>query len=288
MTTVSTTEEYITAPKGKIFVRRFLPIGQPVAHLLITHGYGEHSGRYVFMGQFFAENGFLVTSYDLPGHGLTYGRRAHIGTYQEYLDALNLALKYSEEQLDELKSCPLFVFGHSMGGLITARYLEGQVPPNLQAAALTSPYLGCNIPIPKLVLIMAQISGVICPIFAIKSTFSGKDVTQNPEIIQEYDNDPLMVRRTTTGWFRASNKCQDYVLAHADAISVPLFCWAGDTDKLAKPEVTASFMAQVKTKKVFRLVENSYHEVLNEAPYRQAGLEAILAWFKEAISSKEN
>ena len=283
MPNISSQEKYIESAKGKIFLRQYLPEESPIAHLLITHGYGEHSGRYAFMGHFFAENGFAVTTYDLPGHGLTYGRRAHIGNYSEYLDTLNLALKQAEKDNPALKGLPLFVFGHSMGGLITARYLEGTLPTNLKAAALTSPYLGCNIPIPKIVFALARIAGVICPIFAIKSTFTGKDVTQNPEIIKEYDTDPLMVRRTTTGWFRASEKCQKYVLNHAGDVSVPLFCWAGDTDKLAIPAVTAAFMDKVPTKKAFRLVENCYHEVLNEAPYRAEGLKAILAWFKEAL-----
>ena len=283
MSDISCQEEYIETKKGKVFWREYLPAEPPRAHLLITHGYGEHSGRYAFMGRFFAQNGFLVTTYDLPGHGLTYGRRAHIGDYSEYLAVLNLALKKAEEANPALKDLPLFVFGHSMGGLITARYLESPSPKNLKAAALTSPYLGCNIPLPKIIFTLARIAGVICPIFAIKSTFTGKDVTQNPEIIKEYDEDPLMVRRTTTGWFRASEKCQKYVLSHAGDVSVPLFCWAGDPDKLAIPAVTAAFMDKVPTKKTFRLVENCYHEVLNEAPYREEGLKAILAWFKEAL-----
>ena len=283
MSDISTKEEYIEAPKGRIFIRKYQPAEPPIAHLLITHGYGEHSGRYAFMGQFFAKNGFSVTTYDLPGHGLTYGRRAHITDYNEYLNTLNIALSKAEEANPALKDLPLFVFGHSMGGLITARYLEGKLPANLKAAALTSPYLGCNIPIPGIVLALARMAGVICPIMAIKSTFSGKDVTQNPDIIKEYDTDPLMVRRTTTGWFRASEKCQKYVLSHINDVSVPLFCWAGDTDKLAIPAVTAAFMEKVPTKKTFRLVENCYHEVLNEAPYRDEGLKAILAWFKEAL-----
>lgn len=274
-------EKFIAIAPGKdIFTVVYTPDTTPKANLLVTHGYDEHCGRYTFLAEFFAQKGYQVLLYDLPGHGRSYGARCHIGHYDTYLQTMDFVLHYFEENFGKYF---LFLFGHSMGGLITSLYLEKPAPENLKAAALSGPYLDCSIPMPTPVKAFADFMGRILPRAGIKSTFTGKDVTQNPEIITAYDNDTLRSRRTTFGWFHASNRAQAQVQSDFNKISTPLLCWAGDEDKLAATDTTEKLMAQLKGDKEFRRCQKCYHEVLNEKEYRQSGLEAILAWYEKYL-----
>lgn len=282
MNNISTIERYLSTKKGQVYIKSYMPKDNTIAQLFVIHGYGEHCNRYGFLAEFFAQNGFQVTIFDLPGHGHTYGRRCHINNFKHYLDVSRAVL--DDVLKSDSQNLPLFIFAHSMGGLIAALLLEDEMPANLKATALTSPYLGCAIPLPKIIMKLAMIGGIICPIGFIKSPFSGKDVTQNPEIIKEYDSDKLMGRHTTFGWHRSSTLAQLEAIANVDKIKTPLFCWAADKDKLADYKVTQEFFGKLKCEHQFKLLENCYHEVLNEEPYRQCGLEAILEWFKKYLA----
>lgn len=55
---------------GRVYVREWLaPV--PQAHILFIHGLGDHCSRYDPLFNKFAESGFSVSSFDLPGHGDT-------------------------------------------------------------------------------------------------------------------------------------------------------------------------------------------------------------------------
>jgi alpha-beta hydrolase superfamily lysophospholipase len=64
--------------------------------------------------------GFAVTVYDLPGHGLSTGERFSINDFSEYVDVLNDFIKLCQHELPE----PFHLIGHSTGSAIAYEYMN--------------------------------------------------------------------------------------------------------------------------------------------------------------------
>lgn len=112
------------------------PAAGSKATVLLTHGYAEHAGRYVghYSGLVPAltARGFEVRAFDMAGHGRSAGARGvtDIGRMAAALNAARASLAGK----------PLFLFGHSLGGLVTALSVA-QVPDGLAGVVLSGPYL---------------------------------------------------------------------------------------------------------------------------------------------------
>ncbi|MFZ4712181.1 MAG: alpha/beta fold hydrolase [Bacteriovoracaceae bacterium] len=93
--------------------------GSPV-WIVATHGLGEHLGRHSYLPKLFGDY-FNIFQYDLRGHGLTDGKKAYIQDFREFVWDLEGVVDYLTEHYGMKR---LILFGHSMGGLITAYYVQ--------------------------------------------------------------------------------------------------------------------------------------------------------------------
>src|SRR5580765_2645591 len=62
-----------------LFVYRWLPNGPAKAVLQITHGWGEHAGRYARVAETLCRDGYAVCANDHRGHGRTARTPAELG-----------------------------------------------------------------------------------------------------------------------------------------------------------------------------------------------------------------
>eukprot|EP00211_Chloroparvula_japonica_P007767 CAMPEP_0119155608 /NCGR_PEP_ID=MMETSP1310-20130426/51832_1 /TAXON_ID=464262 /ORGANISM="Genus nov. species nov., Strain RCC2339" /LENGTH=337 /DNA_ID=CAMNT_0007148207 /DNA_START=116 /DNA_END=1129 /DNA_ORIENTATION=+ len=85
--------------------------------MFICHGYGEHINRYTEMGERFAKEGFAVYGMDHQGYGYSQGVRAYVQKFDDYIDDFNSFV--DSVLLRHPENTPRFVFGHSMGALIS-------------------------------------------------------------------------------------------------------------------------------------------------------------------------
>ena len=86
------------------------------ARILLVHGLGEHSGRYEHVARALVERGFAVHALDHYGHGKSDGHRGHVERFSVYCDGVGALL---ERTRAGDTGSPLFLLGHSMGGLIS-------------------------------------------------------------------------------------------------------------------------------------------------------------------------
>ena len=84
------------------------------ACVLLAHGLAEHTGRYAHVTARFNERGVAVVAPDHVGHGASPGIRVFLRTFSEYLEPMLALRGLIEEWYPDL---PVFLFGHSMGGL---------------------------------------------------------------------------------------------------------------------------------------------------------------------------
>lgn len=99
----------------------------PRAALLIVHGMTEHSGRYHHFAKILKLNGFSVYAYDQRNHGLSVPAGQNLGawpkkdSWKHVKQDLTCVYNVIESQNPGL---PIFVFGHSMGSIVTMGTLQ--------------------------------------------------------------------------------------------------------------------------------------------------------------------
>ncbi|HEY0782995.1 MAG TPA: alpha/beta fold hydrolase, partial [Thermoanaerobaculia bacterium] len=93
-------------------------LAAPRARIAIVHGYAEHSGRYEELLAELAARGYEGHAFDLRGHGASQGARGHVDDFADYRSDLDRFL----ERLPDEPERPLFLLGHSLGGLIALDY----------------------------------------------------------------------------------------------------------------------------------------------------------------------
>lgn len=265
----------------RLFFRWSLPAQAACGVVLLTHGYGEHSGRYSDVIAGWTARGLGVAAYDLRGHGHSAGPRGHISSFQDYLDDATDVLDELSRRDDWPKSASLVLFGHSLGGLISTEFaLAAQ--SRFCGLAMTSPFFGLKLEVPVVKKVLGRAMSRVLPRFAQPAGLKGSDLTHDAEIAARYDTDPLGVRHVTARWFAETERAQSDVLARAPELGLPLLCLAAGDDRVASSAVTERVIGLAGSRdKEFRLLPGLYHEVLNEPSRAQhiAELgERMLGW----------
>jgi alpha-beta hydrolase superfamily lysophospholipase len=113
----------LTAPDGtEVFVNRWLPDGEVKAVVQISHGVGEHSGRYARLAQRLTDHGYAVYASDHRGHGKTSGTRASFGERDGWQAVIDDLHSVTARARHEQHGVPVFLLGHSMGSFLARGY----------------------------------------------------------------------------------------------------------------------------------------------------------------------
>src|SRR3954465_72766 len=129
----------IAGTRGRIVVHRW-DTGDARYVVLLSHGYGEHARRYDHVAARLNDDGAAVYAPDHFGHGRSDGERALAEDLEGAVSDLHLV---AEHAAAELPGLPAALIGHSMGGLIAARYAQ-RYGDELAALVLSGPAVGGN------------------------------------------------------------------------------------------------------------------------------------------------
>lgn len=259
--------------EGGIHYRRW-PIDAPKAVVLIVHGLGEHCERYDAVASTMNQAGYAVESIDLPGHGNSQGTRGFIESFAHFEDAvLSLYQKIGEWHPDK----PVFLLGHSMGGLIASHLLlkhqdkfKGAL---LSGAAIESPQQppAIQVAIVRLISKLFPKAGVM--------TLDASGISRDPAVVENYMNDPLVNKgklsaRLLVEMFNSMDECK----AGASSISLPVFIMHGSKDDMTSPNGSQLLFDSVSSgDKTIKIYEGLMHEILNEPEGPQITQE-IIEW----------
>ncbi|CCG99077.1 Lysophospholipase [Fibrella aestuarina BUZ 2] len=254
------------------------PLEGAKAVIGLIHGFGEHSGRYRHVAEFLNKQGFAVTSYDLPGHGKTPGKRGHVANYEVLLDSVDAFMGFTKERHPAL---PVFLFGHSMGGNILANFLIRRQPvirgAIVQAAWLRMPYEP-----PKMEIWLAKTMRYIYPSIQVPSKLDPTSVSRDPVVIAAYKADTLVHDKITPGWFFGAFEAQEYAISHADQINVPTLVMHGTDDRLAAHSGSVDFAIKGARNVTMKSWSGLYHELHNE-PEQQDVLQLMTDWINDQL-----
>jgi alpha-beta hydrolase superfamily lysophospholipase len=253
------------ATHGPSLYFRFASPAKPVVAVGLLHGYAEHGARYAHVVDAWAERGIATASIDLRGHGRSEGRRGHCDRFDEFLDD---AAELERLVRDRARDLPAVLFGHSFGGLIAASVAIARPSP-WRGVALSGPFFDTAQPVPLPKRIAGKIAGRLAPTLGVPTGLSGKDVTRDPARARAYDEDPLVFKNATAGWFREVQAAQTRAIARAPSLTLPLLLVQGMADRVVSPSRARTFFdAAGSTDKTWDGREGLFHEVLNEVEWR--------------------
>lgn len=101
----------------------------------IFHGYFDHVGLFRNIIEYCLQRKLNVVAYDLPGHGLSTGERATIGSFIEYATALKDCLKLFIDVAPQ----PWHAIAQSTGAAVVMDYLLLQEAPTFEKVVLLGP-----------------------------------------------------------------------------------------------------------------------------------------------------
>lgn len=265
------------------------PLAGPAARgsVLVVHGLGEHIGRHAGLAARLNAFGWQVAGYDLRGHGRSQGPRGGLPEGDALLHDVAL-------MIDAVRSAwpgPLVLLGHSMGGLIAARFVAGGLdaarPPwqrEVDGLVLSSPALdpGMNA-VQKLLLATL---GRVAPHLALGNELKPDWISRDPAVVAAYVADPLVHDRVTPRLVRFIVDGGQQVREAAPRWRVPtLLLWAG-ADRCVAPAGSAAFAAAAPPGVVrAQAFAGLAHEIFNE-PEKDEVFAALGAWFAERGQSR--
>lgn len=236
----------------------------------IIHGIGEYAGRYDRLAKILNPAGIAVLSMDLPGHGLSVGKRGHAAPRSLVLDDVTVMIRYAEEKWPGI---PITLYGHSMGGNICLDYrARGELNDIPSRYIVSAPWIKLVRNVSGTMYRVLRFFARRFPEFQINDGCSYMDLG-NIDIIKSYAADPLVHKYITlecaVECFDIGNSimmCRNVTNRRADGI--PLLLMHGSDDRICSVEGSRSLAAMLEGKDRFTYIEwpGYYHEIHNGGP----------------------
>lgn len=244
----------------QLYYQCWRPDGKPRAVLAIVHGFGEHSGRYMNVVHHLVPKGYAVYAFDHRGHGRSPGPRGHINSWEEFREDMRAFLQMVAAQEP---GRPLFLMGHSMGGLIVLEYAL-HYPEGLKGVIASGPVLA-QVGVSPLLLLLARLFSRIWPRLAMNTGLDATAISRDPEVVAAYQADPLVHSIASARLGTEMARATAWTHEHAAEWKLPLLILHGGADRLAPPEGSRRFFENVPIADKERYeYEGGYHEPHND------------------------
>jgi len=260
--------------------RRWWRPSAPRAALLLVHGYGEHCSRYDHVGHWFAARGYSVHAYDQRGHGKSEGRICHVDRFDEFLDDL-------ARMLDAVREAepgrPVFLVGHSMGGLITCAFLCER-RPDVAGAIVSGPALAVPDAFSRWRVFLARLLRRVAPRLSLSSGLDSKGISRDPQVVRLYENDPLVHGTMTTSFAMELLDAMRRTGGRGADVRVPMLMLHGAADPLCHVDGSREFAkALTSSGSDLRIYPELLHEIFNE-PEQESVFADAQAWLEERLA----
>ena len=265
-----------------IYYQYWLPEDEPEAILLVVHGLAEHSGRYMNVVNFLVPSGYAVYGIDHMGHGKSDGKKGYVQRFEDYTTTLK---KYFDMVREWQPEKPIFLVGHSMGGLISAAYLL-KYQDELTGAVLSGPGIKVPDTISQATIFAGNILSFIMPKAGLVQ-LDAEGVSRDPAVVDAYASDPLVYTGKITARLGAELlKAMKRVTEQAPKIRLPIMIVQGSDDKLVDPSGAQLLYDLVSSKdKTIKIYNGFYHEVFNE-PEHELVLNDVKIWIETQLCLK--
>ncbi len=260
-----------------LFIRENIP-PEYKGIICIVHGFGEHSGRYAHVADFFNKNNYAVVAIDNRGHGKSEGKRGHTPNFDTYLEDIDVFLMDTKQRLNDV---PMFLYGHSMGGNLTLNYVIRRQPTFLKGLVVTGPWIELAFEPKPIMIMLGKVMRSIIPTFTQESGLIAEYITRDKAVVEAYKKDPLVHTKITASAGMSLTESAAYLNNFSGDMPVWTFILHGTEDKLIAQSASEAFAKRVKNVNYKKYV-GLYHEIHNE-PEKMDVLNDILMWLNSKI-----
>ena len=268
--------EFTTPGLGEqqLFAQCWLPERDARAVVVISHGLGEHSGRYAGLAQRLVDQRYAVYALDHRGHGRSPGRRANIERFSSLVTDLGT---FAGRAARQHPGSPSVLLGHRMGGAV-AMATALKIQDTLRGLVLSGPALATGEIVSGFKSRLVRVLSSLAPNSgALK--LPPEAVSRDPEVVRAYEQDPLVHHsavpaRTVAELLEAMAGFPQAVLK----LRLPLLVQHGIADSLVPIEPCRPIFQSIPSPdKTLKFYEGLYHEVYNE-PERDRVISDLEGW----------
>jgi alpha-beta hydrolase superfamily lysophospholipase len=268
------------------------------AWLIVSHGLGEHLGRHEYILDLFKSD-FNLFFYDLRGHGRSEGSRGDIKEFSNYTDDLREVLYFLKS---EYNMGQYILFGHSMGALITASYVQNyankyekkDLEQGLQypmAVFLSAPPVSVLGSVGKVVeLLPFWLTGGLAGLpysLRLGGTVDTGGLSHSPKVKEEFEKDKLNLKKLHTRLLLSLVHATKETFARPIRPKCPTFVAAGSGDKVICFPALKSYFSTVEKSILLKVVEGGRHELHNEIEkYKKPYLKFLEKSLEEVLYEK--
>jgi len=239
------------------------------ATLFLLHGYFDHTGIFKDTIHFFVKKGYAVAVYDMPGHGLSSGKRASIRDFRTYSSILNDFVTLCQSNIPS----PAHIIAHSTGC----------------SAVIDLILTTKNVPFDKVILVaplvrsygwyFCKASIFICNPFLKNVTRKFCTNSSNSSFCEFVKNkDPLQYKKVPLQWpkalFEWNELIQDYKVSSKKILIIQ-----GKLDKTVAWKYNLKFLKQKFPNLKIKMIKNGRHHLLNEDSVLQKRIFNLISEF---------
>ena len=277
---MTTASEQISDTIERGLYYRHWPAAKSKGVVMLIHGLGEHCHRYEHLAAHLNQVGYTLSSMDLPSHGRSDGIRGHIDSFDVFENAV---LELYRRTKDSHPNSPIFLLGHSMGGLIAARLLLNH-QDKFQGAMLSGSAMQSPQEPPAWQVLIIKLVAKFFP-KAQMLALDASAVSRDPAVVEKYMADPLVSKEKLSAKFlvsmtEAMKQCKD----NAAKITLPLKIMHGSADVMTAPEGSQTLCDSVSSSdKQITIYDGLFHEIFNE-PEAETIFAEMVSWMDARVS----
>jgi alpha-beta hydrolase superfamily lysophospholipase len=264
------------AAAGEICLQRFewRRPGAARGAVVVVHGLRDHSERAQALAEALAAQGFAVYAQDLRGHGRSGGARQRFDSMDELLGDVDLIVA---EARQKNPSVPVFIYGHSLGGLIAASYGLTR-PEGAAGIVLSAPALKLFPSVTDAEKSGARFVSKVLPGLKVQK-LDDSEFVRTDEAKKAFMADPLIVHDALPARSAAAAlDALEVIGARMSEVKVPFLVMHGTADTATNIEGSQSLHEQAASAdKTFKRWEGVHHDLLHE-PEAPHIIEFVVQW----------
>ncbi|XP_048212311.1 monoglyceride lipase [Perognathus longimembris pacificus] len=274
----------VNADGQYLFCRYWKPSGTPKALVFVSHGAGEHCGRYDDLAQMLLRLDLLVFAHDHVGHGQSEGERMVVSDFQVFVRDV---LQHVDLVQKDHPRLPVFLLGHSMGGAI-AILTAAERPRHFSGMVLISPLVVAS---PESAttfkILAARVLNLVMPNMSL-GPIDSSVISRNKAEVELYNSDPLICRAGLKVCFGIQLlNAVSRVERALPRLTVPFLLLQGSADRLCDSRGAYQLMGSARSPdKTLKIYEGAYHVLHKELPeVTDSVFQEINAWVSQRMAA---
>lgn len=274
----------VNADGQYLFCRYWKPSGTPKALIFVSHGAGEHCGRYDELAQMLKGLDMMVFAHDHVGHGQSEGERMVVSDFQVFVRDV---LQHVDTVQKDHPGVPVFLLGHSMGGAISI-LAAAERPTHFSGMVLISPLvLASPESASTFKVLAAKVLNLVLPNMSL-GRIDSSVLSRNKSEVDLYDSDPLICRAGVKVCFGIQlMNAVSRVERAMPKLTLPFLLLQGSADRLCDSKGAYLLMESSRSQdKTLKMYEGAYHVLHKELPeVTNSVLHEINVWVSHRIAT---